>query len=89
MALGARERSLVAMVVRQAMLLVVIGVVSGTIAALVLSQTMTKMLFGVTATDPATFAGVAAVLVGVALLACYMPARRASRVDPIIALRSE
>jgi putative ABC transport system permease protein len=89
MALGARERSVVVMVVRQAMLLVAIGVVSGTVAALVLSQTMARMLFGVTATDPATFAGVAAVLVAVALLACYMPARRASRVDPIIALRSE
>jgi putative ABC transport system permease protein len=89
MALGAQERTVVGLVVRQAMTLVIAGVVCGTIAALLLSQTLATMLFGVTPTDPATFSGVAVVLVAVALLACYMPARRATRVDPIVALRAE
>jgi putative ABC transport system permease protein len=89
MALGARERSVVQLVVRQAMTLVVTGVVIGTVAALFLSRTMTKMLFGVTPNDPATFGGGALVLIAVALLASYVPARRATRVDPIIALRAE
>jgi putative ABC transport system permease protein len=65
------------------------GVAAGTIAALFLSRTITKMLFDVTPTDPVTFAGVAAVLMAVALFAAYVPARRATRVDPIIALRAE
>jgi putative ABC transport system permease protein len=71
------------------MALVAAGVVAGTLLALYLSQTMTKMLFSVRPTDPATFVSVAAVLAGVALLASYLPARRATRVDPIVALRSE
>ena len=89
MALGAQERTVVRLVVRQAMLLVIAGVVSGTAAALLLSRTLTKMLFSITPTDPLTFGGVALVLVSVALLASYMPARRATRVDPIVALRAE
>jgi len=89
MALGAREGSVVRMVVRQAMTLVLTGVVVGTVAALFLSRTMTKMLFSVQPTDPVTFGSVALVLVGVALLACYVPARRATRVDPMTALRAE
>jgi putative ABC transport system permease protein len=89
MALGAPGRTVVSLIVRQAMLLVVCGVAAGTVAALFLSQTMTKMLFGITSTDPATFAAVAIVLVGVALFASYLPARRATRVDPIVALRAE
>jgi predicted permease len=89
MALGAPGRTVVSLIVRQAMILVVSGVAAGTIAALFVSQTMTKMLFSVTPTDPITFAGVAAVLVGVALFASYLPARRATRVDPIVALRAE
>ena len=89
MALGAPGRTVVNLIVRQAMILVVSGVIAGTTAALFVSQTMTKMLFGVTPTDPVTFAGVAAVLVGVALFASYLPARRATRVDPIVALRAE
>ena len=89
MALGAREGSVIRLIVVQAMILVVTGVAAGTIAALFLSQTMTKMLFGVTPTDPATFASVAGVLLGVALFASYLPARRATRVDPVIALRAE
>jgi ABC-type antimicrobial peptide transport system permease subunit len=89
MALGAESRTVVYLIVRQAMVLAVFGVAAGTIAALFVSQTMTKMLFGVTPTDPVTFAGVAAVLMGVALFASYLPARRATRVDPIDALRVE
>ena len=89
MALGAREGSVIRLIVRQAMILVVCGVTTGTVAALLLSGTMTKMLFSVTPTDPATFASVAGLLVAVALLASYLPARRATRVDPVIALRAE
>jgi putative ABC transport system permease protein len=89
MALGAQERTVIGLVVRQAMVLVAAGVVAGTLLALYLSQTMTKMLFSVRPTDPTTFVSVAAVLAGVALLASDLPARRATRVDPIVALRSE
>ena len=89
MALGAQQHTVIGLVVREAMLLVAFGVASGTIAALVLSRTMTKMLFSVAPTDPATFAIVAAGLLAVALLASYLPARRATRVDPVVALRTE
>jgi putative ABC transport system permease protein len=89
MALGAQGRTVITMIVRQAMVLVFCGVVLGTVAALFLSGTMTTMLFSITPTDPATFVSVAGVLLGVALLAAYLPARRATRVDPIVALRTE
>ena len=89
MALGAPGATVIGLIVRQAMLLVAAGVVAGTAAALFLSQTMTKMLFHIEPTDPATFASVAGVLVAVALFASYLPARRATRVDPIVALRAE
>jgi putative ABC transport system permease protein len=89
MALGAQGRSVVGLVVRQAMLLVAAGVGAGLVLGLSLSRIMTKMLFGITPTDPATFVVVAALLAAVALLASYLPAWRATRVDPIVALRSE
>jgi putative ABC transport system permease protein len=89
MALGAQERTVVGLIVRQAMLLVAAGVAAGTALGLLVSQTMSKMLFNVTPTDPATYATVSAVLAAVALLAAYVPARRATRVDPIVALRAE
>ena len=89
MALGAQERTVISLIVRQAMLLVVAGVALGTAAALFLSETMTKMLFSIKPTDPATFATVAGLLIAVALFAAYIPARRATRVDPIVALRAE
>ncbi|HEX6463977.1 MAG TPA: ABC transporter permease, partial [Vicinamibacterales bacterium] len=89
MALGAQGPSVIAMVVRQAMILVATGLAAGIIAALFVSQTMTKMLFSVHPTDPVTFIAVGAILAAVALLASYLPARRATRVDPIVALRAE
>jgi putative ABC transport system permease protein len=89
MALGAGERTVLRMVVGQAMILVVAGIAIGAGCALLLSRGLTTMLFSVTATDPATFVSVAAILGAVALVASYIPARRATRVDPIVALRSE
>jgi putative ABC transport system permease protein len=89
MALGAHGRSVIALVVRQAMILVACGVAAGLGFGLLLSQTMARMLFDVAPTDPATYATVAAVLAVVALFASYVPARRATRVDPIVALRAE
>jgi len=89
MALGAPGGTVIGLIVTQAMLLVVSGVIAGTVLALFLSQTMTKMLFDIKPTDPTTFVSVAAVLAAVALLASYLPARRATRVDPIVALRAE
>ena len=89
MALGAQERSVVQMVVGHAMVLVAAGIGIGAVLAFVASRGLSTMLFSVTATDPATFASVAGILCLVALVASYIPARRATRVDPIVALRSE
>jgi putative ABC transport system permease protein len=77
------------LVVRQGMTPVLIGVVVGVGAALLLTRLMSSLLFGVSATDPATYAGVALFLAGVALAASWLPARRATRVQPVIALRQE
>jgi putative ABC transport system permease protein len=89
MALGARPSSVVGLVVRQGMGPVVLGLAVGFVAALALSRLLTKMLFGVSPHDPRTFVVVAVVLMAVALLASYLPARRATRVDPLTALRAE
>jgi ABC-type antimicrobial peptide transport system permease subunit len=89
MALGAQRRDLLRLVVGQGILLVLIGAAIGVAAAMCVARFMTAMLFGVRANDPATFAGVAILLTLVALAASYIPARRAMRVDPIVALRYE
>jgi len=89
MALGARPQTVMGMVLKQGLWLALIGVVLGVGASLALTRLMTSMLFGVKASDPATFVLVAVGLTAVALGACWIPARRATRVDPVIALRYE
>ena len=89
MALGAQKGDVLGMVIRQALVLAVTGVALGLIASLALTSLMTKLLFGVKATDPATFVATAALLAATALLASYLPARRATKVDPLVALRYE
>ena len=89
LALGAQGGDVMQMVLRQGAMLALLGVVIGMVAAFALSRLMTNLLFGVTAHDPLTFVAVAALLILVALLACYIPARRATLVDPVVALRCE
>jgi putative ABC transport system permease protein len=89
MALGARRPDVLALVVKQGMALAVAGVAAGAVLALAMTRLIAGMLFGITATDPLTFAGVAALVGTVAFLANYLPAHRASKVDPIVALRYE
>ncbi len=89
LALGAQPRNVFSMVLGQGARLALLGVVLGFIAAFAVTRLMTSLLFGVQPTDPITFIAVPALLMAVALLACYIPARRATRVDPIIALRYE
>jgi putative ABC transport system permease protein len=89
LALGAQRGDLLQMVLRRGAKLALVGVAIGISAALALTRLMTNLLFGVTAHDPITFAAVAALLIVVAVLACYIPARRAMLVDPIVALRYE
>jgi len=89
MALGARPADVRNMVIADGLRLALVGVAIGIVGALMLTQVMRTLLFGVSTTDPATFIGVALLLIAVALSACWLPARRATQSDPILALRSE
>jgi putative ABC transport system permease protein len=89
MALGAQRWDVLRLVVGQGLKLALVGVALGLAAAFMLTRVMSSLLFGVSPTDPATLATISLVLVAVALLASYIPARRATKVDPLIALRYE
>jgi putative ABC transport system permease protein len=88
-ALGAQRRDVLQLILGQGMRLALSGLGVGMLTAFGVTRLMSKILYGVSATDPGTFLAVGIVLMSVALLACYLPARRAMRVDPVVALRFE
>jgi ABC-type antimicrobial peptide transport system permease subunit len=89
MALGAQIMDVLKLVVSQGMRLVLIGVGVGIFGAFLITRVMSSLLFGVSATDPLTFVGVSLLMGGTAFLACFIPARRAAKVEPTVALRHE
>ena len=89
MALGAQRADVVRLIMRQGVKLMVCGVAVVLLAAWAVTRLLTTLLYGVSVTDPLTFAGVPLLLICVALLACYLPARRATKVDPLVALRHD
>jgi ABC-type antimicrobial peptide transport system permease subunit len=89
MALGAQPRQVLALVLRQGMFLALIGAGVGVAVALPVARLASGLLYGVSATDPLTYAAIIFLLMSVALVACYLPARRATRIDPLVALRVE
>jgi ABC-type antimicrobial peptide transport system permease subunit len=89
MALGAQASDVFKLVIGQGMILAGIGMVAGLAGALLLTRVLASLLFGVSPHDPVTFGGVTLLLGVVALLACYVPARRATRIDPLVALHYE
>jgi putative ABC transport system permease protein len=89
MALGAHRRDVLSLVVRRGMTLALVGVAIGVAASFALTRLMETLLFNVSATDPLTFAGIPLLLIFVSMLACLIPARRAAKVDPMVALRYE
>ena len=89
MALGASEGGVLTLVLRQGMVLAGIGLVVGLAGALAVTRVVSSLLFGVQPTDPITFAAVGLFMLGVAFVACVVPARRATRVDPLVALRMD
>jgi putative ABC transport system permease protein len=89
MALGAQSKQVLALVLRQGMFLAVVGAALGVLVALPVTRLASTLLYGVSPTDPLTYISITLLLMAVALLACYIPARRATRVDPLVALRYE
>jgi len=88
-ALGARSSQIAGLVIQEGLRVVALGIAIGAVASFMLTQVIQSFLWGVTATDPLTFVAVAGLLAIVAMIACYLPARRALRVDPVMALRME
>jgi ABC-type antimicrobial peptide transport system permease subunit len=88
-ALGAQRRDILRMALGEGMVLVAIGLGVGLVGAAIVTRFLRSMLFSVTATDPLTFASIALLLAAVALLACFIPAQRATQVDPLVALRED